>query len=198
MELLVVLAIIATLAAISVPAVGGMMRSYSLSSTAQAILGQLSFGRQDALANNRAVQVRIYQIKNNAGNLVYRAIQTFRETTNSQGTDVIVPITKAYIFPTGISIVYSATVTAPSTLFTTATSGAVISAKDTNNPLPPPYGASPYLCFRFRPNGQTDLLAPSTLTIAPESAKIVANNLPANFITLQIDDVNGVVRTYQP
>ncbi len=197
-ELLVVLAIFAILAALSVPALSSVMSSVNLSSARQAVLGQLAYGRQDALANNRAVQVRFYQIADYKGNAVYRAVQSFRETTDNTGATTVTPITKAYFLPSGMWMVYSGTVTTASTLFTTGTSGAQTSTGDSTNPLPPPYGASPYVYFRFRPNGQTDLSASSSVTIAWETAPIVANSLPANFITLQIDAVNGSVQSYQP
>ncbi len=198
-ELLVVLAIIGILASISVPAISTVMRSFNLGAASQAITGQLSFARQDALANNRSVQVRIYKLPGSKGVDVYRAIQCFRETTTGTGGTTVTPLTKVYILPVGLWIVYTATITDPSTLFTVADSGAVLSATgDTANPLPPPYGAAPYLSFRFRPNGHTDLAKSSRFTIAWETASIAANNLPSNYITLQIDAVNGSVRSYQP
>lgn len=197
-ELLVVMCILTILAAISIPAINSVMTSYGLSSTSQTVLGQLNFARQQALANNAAVQVRFYKIADYKGTPVYRAVQVFQESLADNNVLTITPITRPYFFPAGLWIVYSASNTAPSTLFTTATSGANTSTGDAAHPLPPPYGASPYVYFRFRPTGQTDLLASSLVTIASENARIVANNLPANFITLQIDPVNGYVRAYQP
>lgn len=197
-ETLVVLAILGVLAAFSVPAVTSVMSSYNVNSAGQSVLGQLTLARQEALANNCQVEVRFYQIPNAKGTRVYRAMQTFREDSDGVNGPKITPIGKPYILPQGIWVVHASSQTAASTLFTIATSGARISEADAAHPLPPPYGASPYLFFRFRPNGRTDLTNSSLITIAAESAPIAANNLPSNFITLQIDPVNGSVRAYQP
>jgi uncharacterized protein (TIGR02596 family) len=197
-EMLVVLAIVAILSALSIRALSSIMNSYNLTSASQTVLGQLTYARQNALANNRAVQIRFYQIADYKGNAVYRAVQAFLENTDSSGNTIITPITKPYFLPTGIWMVYSASAKTASTLLATSTSGAGTSMGDTTNPLPLPYGASPYIYFHFRPTGQTDLSTSSLLTIARETDPIIANNLPANFITLQIDAVNGNVQAYQP
>jgi uncharacterized protein (TIGR02596 family) len=197
-EMLVVLAIIGILTAMSIPALSSIMNSYNLTSASQTVLGQLTYARQSALANNRAVQFRFYQIADYQGNATYRAIQAFQESTDSSGNTVITPITKPYFLPRGIWMVYSASVKTASTLLATSVSGAGASMGDTTNPLPLPYGASPYIYFHFRPNGQTDLSTSSLLTIAREPDPIIANNLPVNFITLRIDAVNGNVQAYQP
>lgn len=198
LELLVVMAISTILAALSIPAISSISNSYQLNSASQSILGQLTYARQDALANNRADQVRFYQIAGYKGTRVYRALQVFRENTDDSGTTTITPISKPYFLPQGLWMVYSASITTASTLFSTATSGAESSNGDAAHPLPPPDGVSPYIYFRFRPSGQTDLSASSLITIAWQTAPIVASNLPANFVTLQIDSVNGNVRIYQP
>lgn len=197
-EMLAVLAIIAILAAASLPAITSVLNSYGLSSAGQSILGQLNFARQSALANNHAVQVRFYQIADSNGAPVYRAMQAFQESTDGTGLTIATPISKAYFLPSGMWMAYSSSLTTASTLFTTGVSGANTSAGDAANPLPPPYGVSPYIYFRFRPNGQTDLTASSLVTVASENARVVTNGLPANFVTLQIDAVNGMVRVYQP
>ena len=196
-EILVVLAIIAILTAIGIPAINSIFDSYGLSSASQSIVGQLTYARQDALANNRAVQVRFYQIADYKGAAVYRAVQAFQENSDGTGATIVTPITRPYFLPAAMWMAYSPSFTTASTLFSINTSGANVSTGDAANPLPPPYGTSPYLYFRFRPNGQTDLVASSLLTIAWEKAPVVTNNLPANFITLQIDAVNGAVRVYQ-
>lgn len=197
-ETLVVLAIVGVLAAISIPAVNSVMNSYNLNSAGQSVLSQLTLARQEALANNCQVEVRFYQMPNAKGAMVYRAIQTFRENSDSVNGIKIIPISKPYFLPNGTWMVYDPSVTTVSTLFNTTVSGARTSEGDSAHPLPSPYGVSPFVCFRFRPNGRTDLASSSLITIAVESAPIVANNLPSNFITLQIDPVNGSVRSYQP
>ena len=213
-ELLVVLGIIVLIAAITIPSISSVLRSYNLSGAAQATVGLLNSARQDALTGNQAVEVRFYELPDAVypSTTVIRAVQAFQIGVPATGsTDTYTPLGKAYIFPTGI-IVSSDTANC-STLFNT-TPGSTFGISpltpqiDTTNPLPPPYGLAPYYSFRFRPAGQTDLTpTPASvngtpvspiLTIYSENAPIVANGLPANFVTIQIDVINGTVRSYQP
>ncbi|HSI84966.1 MAG: Verru_Chthon cassette protein D [Candidatus Methylacidiphilales bacterium] len=195
LELMVVMGIIA-LMAVGVPYLGGVMKSYTLTNAGQAIQSQLAFARQEALTSNRAVQVRFYRITDAENGTGYRAIQAFRENTDSTGKVTLTPVSQAYFMPTGIAITDS--VANAATLFATGTSGATLSTGDTNYPLPPPYGVNPFLSFRFRPNGQTDLTTSSLFTVLSTRAPLKANQLPAKFITFQIDAVNGTIRVYQP
>ncbi len=199
-ELLVVLAITAILAAISVPAISSAMSFSKLNGAEQAVMGHFSFARQSALASNRAVEVRFYKISDYKGTLVYGAMQSFRQDTDVSGNAVSVALSKPYFFPNPIVIVSDASA---SSLMVPATSGASFlqsgdAGFDSSHPLPPPHGVRPYTSFCFRPNGQTDLTGTSTITLASEVAPVVAHSLPANFITLQIDAVNGTVRVFRP
>lgn len=199
-ELLVVMAIAGILAAVSIPAVSSMMQSYHLTGSCQAILGQMTMARQEALSKNRSVQVRFYLCADKQGNKAYRAIQAFRENTDVAGNSDMVAVTKPYVLPEGMWIVFGGpnNNTTASTLLDTTVSGASSSTGDAEHPLPQPHGVCPYVSFRFRPNGRTDLIADSLVTVASERAPVAANDLPNNFITLRIDCVNGNVSVYQP
>jgi uncharacterized protein (TIGR02596 family) len=195
-ELMVVMAIISIMA-VGAPALTSVMSSYTLTSAGQFVQAQLTMARQDALTNNRAVQVRFYLVADATDSKkLYRAMQSFRETTDSSGKATFTPIGQIYYMPTGVAIADS--VPNAATLFATSTSGAASSTGDSTHPLPPPYGNTPYISFRFRPNGQTDLLTSSLFTIVSFRSPIVANQLPGKFITFQIDAVNGATRVYQP
>ena len=145
MELLVVLAIVAILAAVCVPSISSMLNSYNLNTTGQAVLGQLAFARQSAQAANKAVQVRFYQISdpgNNSATKVYRAVQIFREDVNVSGNTVYTPLARPFLFPVAFAC---STLTPgpasanPVNLLATAISGASSnSTGDATNPLPPP------------------------------------------------------------
>ena len=194
-EMMVVIAIIVLLGALAVPALSSLMTSYNLGNTAQAISGQLNYARQSALTSNDAIQVRFYQLTDavHSSQVTYRAIQCFQETDN--GT---IPLTKPNIFPPGIVISNN---TAVSTLF------AGYGMTSANGPLLPITQNASYLYFRYRPNGQTDLTpqvgsngtpASPCITCYSETAPIVANGLPANYVVLQLDVINGTVRVFQP
>ena len=80
-----------------------------------------------------------------------------------------------------------------------------VSAGDTGNPLPPPYGTSAYTYFRFRSNGQIDQStagaswSDGTLTLALETApNIGSTGLPANYVTIQLNAITGIVRVFRP
>jgi prepilin-type N-terminal cleavage/methylation domain-containing protein len=57
-ELMIVVALVATLAGITVPAVAGAMRSYTLNSAAQQIASTIRSARVQAVGKNRLVEVR--------------------------------------------------------------------------------------------------------------------------------------------
>jgi len=208
-----VLGIMAIFVSITLSATSSLLRSYNLKLTAQSVVGQLNFARQSALANNQSVEVRFYNITDpvNPSQTVYRGMQCFL-VDNSTGAASLTSnsLSKPYFFPSGMIISSNVTV---STLFNTSSGAAgsgifSSSSFDSNHPLPPPYGSasaygSPaYLYFRFRPTGQTSLNATATtspyFTIYPENSKIVANGLPADYITIVIDAIDGTDRIYQP
>ena len=89
-ELLVVLAVTAILAAITIPQISATMQSYQLTSTGQTAINQLVLARQSALSGSHAVQVRFYYLpENNATSpstaplAVYRGMQSFTENNPS-------------------------------------------------------------------------------------------------------------------
>ena len=194
----------------AVPAINSMLNSYNLKLAVQNVGGQLNFARQSALANNQSVEVRFYNITdaNNSSRTTYRAMQCFFVDNNTGlASTTVGPVAKPYFFPAGVVI--SSDSAAASTLFSSSSGISGINPRappDANHPLPPPYsnasvyGAPAYLYFHFRPTGQTDLSAGTTpfLTIYSENSKIIANNLPADYVTLQIDSINGSVRSYEP
>lgn len=202
-ELLVVLAIIGILTAIAIPAISSIQNSYGLETTGQQLAGQLNFARQYALTTSHPVQVRFYQLpdyNNNGGPSVYRAMQCFVESDN-----LVKPISRPYFFPPPAKIFQVVSNgTDVSSLLTTGTSGiTVVNSGDSANPLPSPYGTSyTYSYFHFRSNGATDLSTVTSLntllTIALESASVKNTGLPANYVTLQLNALSGVVSVYRP
>jgi uncharacterized protein (TIGR02596 family) len=197
-ELLVVLAITAILATLAIPSISGMMRSYQLESTSQMVVNQLTLARQTAQTKGYAVQVRIYQLPDynqapNSAPSVYRGMQAFVESSPSATSTVtITPITRPSFFQSGTILLGDST---KSTLLTlTATT------PTTTDPLLPVYQSNyKYIVFRFLPTGQTDLAnTQNCLTVVMEYAGLTASGLPANFQTIQIDSINGAIRSFRP
>ena len=198
-ELLVVLAITAILAALTIPQISSTMQAYSLTSTGQAAINQLVLARQNALSGSHAVQVRFYYLpENNATSpstaplAVYRGMQSFTESNPSTSGVTLTALTKPFFFTAPVIIANSTTVS-PLTSTTLQTPVA------TDPPLPGYLMNYKYLAFRFRPDGSTDLQAGSnSITLVLENQPVVANGLPKNFQTLQIDPIMGGVRGFRP
>jgi len=198
-ELLVVLAITAILAALSIPQISAVMQAYQLTSTGQTVINQLELARQSALSGSHAVQVRFYYLPENnspspstAPLAVYRAMQSFTENNPTASGVTVTALTKSFFFSAPIIISNSATVS-PLTATTLQTPLA------TDPPLPGYQMNYKYLAFRFRPDGSTDLQAGLySVTLVLENQPVVANGLPKNFQTLQIDPTTGGVRSFRP
>jgi uncharacterized protein (TIGR02596 family) len=205
LELLVVLAIISILAALAIPALFGTMRAYQLNATGQTVINTLVLARQKALSGSHAVQVRFYLLPDynsapaTAPLATYRAMQCLIEgdpTNNASGT-VFVPttaLTKAIFFPAPVIVMMSTTQSPLLSL-----SGQSGLPNDSSNPLPT-YGANyNYTYFRFKADGTTDLTSGiNSVTLMLENDKIIANGLPNNYETIQIDPMIGSVVSFRP
>ncbi len=202
-ELLVVLAIIAIVSSLALPVVGGAMRAYQLDSTGQLVVNQLNLARQTALSRGHAVQVRFYLLPDfnlapSASPTVYRGMQVFVESDPVQsGTTVSVTtsaLIKPTLFPAPI-IISSVATPAPVSPLLPATA----TAADTAYSLPN-YGSNyKYASFHFKPDGSTDLASGfESITLVLQRDSQVANGLPANFVTIRIDPLNGAIRTFRP
>jgi uncharacterized protein (TIGR02596 family) len=205
-EMLVTLAIVAILAALSIPAISSNIRAYQLSATSQTVINTLVLARQKALSGSHAVQVRFYLLPDynsaspgTAPLVSYRAMQYFAEgdpTNNASGT-VFVPLTaltKVIFFPSPVIVMANTTQSPLLSL-----SGQSGLPNDASNPLPT-YGANyNYTYFRYKPDGTTDLTSGNnSVTLMLENDKIVANGLPKNYETLQIDPMIGSVLNFRP
>lgn len=200
-ELLVVMAIIAILIALIGPAVGTMIRGPLVTQASDRVVGLLNLAQQAATARNLPVEVRFYQYADPsvAGESAqvpssgkYRAVQLF--LANDDGT--VTPLDAVETFPVGIIADSSKTL---STFLDATTQQKTWTATDSQTPLP--RAGKFYNCckFRFRPDGSTDL-APGNWFITLHNI-IDGNTLttpPPNYVTVQIDPVNGASAVYRP
>jgi type IV fimbrial biogenesis protein FimT len=208
-ELLVVLAIIAIVAALSLPVLNSLNGAFSLDSAGQGLSAQFTLARQTALATSHPVEICFFQIADYNGsttNPVYRAMQCFQEGDNS----TIIPVTKPYFFPATVKIFTGQAngTTDASSLLDSATYLGIYTVLngDANHVLPPPYGKSTYTYIRIRSNGQIDQSGGTGtttwtngwLTLAMETAPLTATGLPANYVTVQINSVIGSIRVFRP
>jgi uncharacterized protein (TIGR02596 family) len=196
LELLAVIAVIGLLAALVVPAVSGISRSYQMTSALHAVQNHLVQARQVAITKGYPVQVRIYKLPNYSGPSAsapsqFRAIQLFVEgDPKMAGNVATVPVTalsKPVFFNAPVEVLagQSSLLTLP---VNTAPSEALAGFGNNYH----------YVSFRFKPSGQTDLPDAATgLTLGLAGAGS-GSALPPNFRALEIDRTTGVVRDYAP
>jgi uncharacterized protein (TIGR02596 family) len=190
-ELLVVLAIIAIIATLIIPAIGPLLISYNLNRAASMTTDELTFARQSALTRNADVEVRFYKTGSNAnaGDLQFRAFRCFLSATNQ-------PLDKISYLPG--QVIMSANTTTFSTLlnFTSTTPVSPSTAI-----LPGTNTACIYYSFLFRATGGTNLTPVTSLwflTLYSETSPVTGTGLPSNYVGIQIDPVTGSVRVYRP
>lgn len=196
-ELLVVIAIIALLTLLSMPAFEQMVKSSRVTMGGRAIIDELILAQQTALSRSMPVEVRFYKLPAlnqppTSAPAAYRAVQAFYvENTGLK------PLGKVLYLPPGLSIVEDA---AKSSLLAESGGPLIDPTEHPGDMSLPNYGTNyRFRSFRFRTNGETDMTdAPAFITLAMQHEKTVSGDLPANFLTLQIDPVSGRVRVFRP
>jgi uncharacterized protein (TIGR02596 family) len=216
-ELLVVMAIIALMVTLGLPALVGVFKGSALNQGGQLIQDQLTYYRQFALANNCPVEVRIYKYidPNIPGDIgQYRAIQGFSMTQASGSlTFTKTALDRAMRLPSPVIIDSGRTL---SQLITTCASGAGGNSpgfQSTPNagdpsPLPPIGTAYSYVYFQFRQDGSTNFTIGGNgawiyfMTVRPLSYGASAMNATTiknkNYYTIQVDPANGHIYSYRP
>ena len=181
MELLVVMCIMTLLLFLIAPTIRGVIEGSDVQSSARIVNDHIQLARQLALTKNRITQVRFYQITG-VENMPGAAVAVYYDDTQLQASKVV-------RLPS--SIVFSSDPTT-SSLFRavgTFTGSDLVGGTDTS-----------YTGVKMRPDGSANIDPGSTytLTIIASTAPIRANNLPANFATVQLDPATGITRIYQP
>lgn len=196
-ELLVVVTIISLLAVVSLPSYQKINRGHRLTVSAQTVADQLNLARQVAEARNRPVEVRLYKLPDfnqptTGSPTTYRAVQIFLLDSSSTNA-----ITKAAYLQQPIAI---STTEANTSLM-----------DDTDLPEQQPGTTAPklagfntnyrYRSFLFMPDGRTDLAVGKSWYItfySQQEPTTGSNNLPANFVTIQIDPQTGHLQQFRP
>jgi uncharacterized protein (TIGR02596 family) len=202
-ELLVVLAIIAVLGALTVPSIISALSGSTLTQSAQKVLAEINSAHQVALAQNCTVEVRFYQLAKpgmpgetagSPGTGKFRAMQSFVYDSSGNAT----ALDKVQILPDTVIMDSSSTL---STLLGASQAKTTWTTSDPQLPLPT-VGTSYNACaFDFQADGSTNLNPIGqqwfvTLHSLATGDKLTA--LPTNFFVLQIDALNGHVQNYRP
>lgn len=197
-EMLLVITIVAVLMTLAIPVTNSVLKSNQITTATQMVVDQLTLARQNALTNNRVVEVRFYEFSNTEAaseDLHIGAIQAFVfDETNT----ISKPLSEISYLPDGAILsqdISLSTILEPSRERKTGT----FTAEDPLLELPRSIGKN-YRVFslRFRPDGSTDLGGSSAgwfLTIHGANEK---SSPPPNFATVQIDPFNGALRLYRP
>jgi uncharacterized protein (TIGR02596 family) len=197
-ELIVVLAIIGILAVLIVPAFNSINRASNLTNSAALIVDQLTRARQEALSQNRVVEVRFYKLPGEVGSPpAYRAFRIF---VYDESVQFAAPLTAVLTLSPGVIVMDDQTF---STLLNTDSNKRTLNpATDT---IPGRNDPVSYQAFRFRPSGGTDLDpngAPGPdkwfLTVKSE-IDVQDGSFPAhNYVTATLDPVSGRMRIFRP
>ncbi len=196
LELLVVMAIIMILAAVTMPALSSTLQGAKVTQGTQAVLDQLTLARQSALAQNRAIETRIYSYIDPSapgGRKAYRAIQNF--ALQDDGTAK--PLDRMRKLPPEIILDSSA----PLSSLLGAARAKQWTALDPQITLPTVGTTYDTSVILFRPDGSTDLSANGQswfLTLHSENMGDNLAALPKNFALIQIDPWTGRTYVFRP
>jgi len=191
-ELLVVVAVIALLVTLTIPAFNAITNAGSIEHSADQIAGACGLARQTAVSKNRSVEVRFYEVPAEGWPTDYRAFQLFEIGDSGEAT----ALTKVLTFK--LPAILSRD-TGLSTLLADARTK-VWTQNDPQVALP--RAGTTYECraFRFRPNGTTDLPVDTKwhLTVVDAKKPGSAAQPPDNFATVWVEPATGAVKILRP
>ncbi len=185
-ELLVVVAILCVLMALSLPALNSALAGSNLTRGSQFMEDAFLLARQEAVSKNREVEVRFYSFPVN-GAAGWRAAQVFR-VEQASGAASLVPVDRVVPLPNDIVISSSAALS-PLLSADASIQGTVVL---------PGYGSATYAGFRYRPDGSTGSVVTSANNFLTFQEANDPASPPKNYCTLQINPVTGKVSSYRP
>jgi uncharacterized protein (TIGR02596 family) len=180
LELILAMTVAALLICLSVAGYTRFIEATAIDGAAQMVNDVLTEARQDAVTQNKTVEVRLYAASD--GN-AYNALQL--HWVESDGT--MAAAAPAVILP------QAAVIDATPGHLAVATTHPDAPAAD---PTDPRFNAQT-LCFHFLPDGSTDLAAEGMVTIRAATQSSAAK-FPSNWACLQIDPLTGRTQVYRP
>jgi uncharacterized protein (TIGR02596 family) len=194
-EMLVVMAIIGIILALTLPATTTILRGNRMTQATQIVVDRLALARQTAITRNHAVEVRFYQF---ADPEVPGAASSFRalQALEVVKANVVLPLEKLQPLPTAIIIDSAQSLSS----LLDKNKRTKVTATAASPPLPRVGTNYSYIALRFRPDGSTDLLPTADwfLTLHSETNGDGLATPPANFVTVDIDPVSGTLKFFRP
>lgn len=204
-ELLVVAAIMSLLLGLAVTGTSGGLESLKMKQAIQSTRYTMERARQLAMTQNKKIAVRIYETPDDSGVLAWRSLEygildavtdpsapKYTDPTAAGFSPPFKSLGSAERLPEGL-------VFHPSTTFTTLIGNDAQLKRGTEDA--PGGGTRKFVSFVVLPDGSCDLSStnPWTLTIVKESTLSSGeDDLPANFVTIQINPRTGRTSLYRP
>jgi uncharacterized protein (TIGR02596 family) len=184
-ELLVVMALIAILSALAVPAFSSIAQSGRVSQALAAALSTFSLAAQRASSEDRPVTVRL--LKGADGNYAALQLVEIMPDGTARALDRVVKL------PEGVAFASSTNLSS----FFSLPERAAGAGDPPVSGLPAGYS---YRQFQFRPDGRLGLSVTNAwfLTVLLSRGGSDSSTPPANFATVQVDPVNGRLSVYRP
>ena len=185
-ELLVVIGIIALLSALAVPALNSVLQGGQLSQATTLSISTFSQAMQLATSDNKSVTVRLIA---GSGGGKYRYLQLLgRKTDGSiRALDRLVKLPDTAQIATNPAL--------------TSFFNRPVQTAGTGDPALPDLGTGyRFVEFQIRPNGRLGLDVEKKwfITLFAEREDPARLSPPANFVTIQIDPVNGGITFFRP
>lgn len=207
-ELMVVLGVVGLLLAFAAPNLFSLISSNTLSAEGSLLRNQLTYAQQIAVSKNADVEVRFFKVPDYANAGIeerFRAFQLYQYNLDGD----LVPVSSYFRIKSPVAV--------HEELSTLLDPSANTSSKDKkygfSSPMTgmgeAPVGeggnlqSAPFVSFRFRPDGSTDLPFRTTgkdtwyITLVQGEGALKADK-PDNYLCLQVNPYNGQVSEFRP
>lgn len=199
-ELLIVMSVMGVLVAVVGPAFFGFGSSLSLTQTGDQLVSLLANARQEAIAGNRSLEVRFYDLSTEADDTLVKTVQLVDHMDDGefignrdQFDELAVRGRNIYQLPTGYGISRNPRF---SSFFEPGDTGMLIRGKaGAALPMDP---EAQFIGFRFLPDGSTELPVRQWFFTVVAEAGLDESELPKNYYLVQIDPAMGRVRVFRP
>ncbi len=187
-EMLVVVAIVSLLAAMTIPAVNTVLNGTNINRAGELVGDQIRIARQEAVTKNREVDVRFYHLVNGS-TTGWTGLQVWRVEQTATGASYVA-VGKVITLPAGI-IISDPDSTSLSPLLNA-------DASMTGTSTVTSFGNVAYRGFSFRADGSPESVVSDSDNFLTLQGVKAAGSPPANYYTIQINSVTGKVIVYRP